>query len=174
MENRKIIKVFPKNAFPPSFLLLRVKTLVKHPAFGALTLVGNGTILCGATALYFLEAQVNKHIYSFLDALWWAVATVTTVGYGEVSPVTTLGKILGILMMIFGTAIFCSFTGLFASVLLKPDFDVVEEEVEAMERSVQRLESEVVHDEHTLNKIAQDLETALATIRQLKKDVKSK
>lgn len=158
-----------KKAVSLSLLFVRLKSLIRHPAFGVLTILGNGTILGGALALYLLEKPMNVHLTSFLDALWWAVATVTTVGHAEVMPVTPPGKILGILMMIFGTALFCSFTGLFASILLAPDIEGVEKEVQEVERSVRRLEVEFNTDEQTLSRISQDLETALAAIHKLRK-----
>lgn len=154
-------------------LFARFKSLIRHPAFGVLTVLGNGTILAGASILYIFEKPANPHLTSFLDALWWAVSTVTTVGHGELNPVTTPGKILGIVMMIFGTALFCSFTGLFASVLLEPEIAGMEQDVQKMERSVRKLQVEFSADEQALNKITQDLQTALITINKLKKNSKT-
>jgi voltage-gated potassium channel Kch len=156
-----------RSLLPAALLAKRLKTLLKHPLFGALTLLGNGTIVLGASTLYYLEKNHNDHLHSFLDALWWAVATVTTVGYGEVSPQTAAGKWLGIAMMIFGTALFCSFTALFASILLRPEIEGVEAELKEVESSVSRLRSEVSSDEEELARIAGHLETTLESLRQL-------
>lgn len=118
------------------FVQERAKTLLRHPLFIFLTVVGNGFMLLGATALYWLERDLNPNLNSFLDALWWSVQTVTTVGYGDISPRTAWGKIAGIGLMIFGTALFSAFTALFATVLLTPEIDEVEAEVRELERSV--------------------------------------
>ena len=59
-------------------------------------------IIIGATAIYIVEMQVDSQINSPLDAVWWTVATITTVGYGDVVPETTLGRIIGIVYMLFG------------------------------------------------------------------------
>ncbi len=110
---------------------------MSHPLFWVLSLLGNGAILGGALFLYFLESAVNPRMQSFLDALWWSVATVTTVGYGDVLPTTAVGKVGGMALMIAGTAIFGSFTALVAAVLLQPDLEEVEDEVRDLERTIE-------------------------------------
>ena len=59
-------------------------------------------IIIGATAIYIVEMRVDSQINSPLDAVWWTVATITTVGYGDVVPETTLGRMIGIVYMFFG------------------------------------------------------------------------
>lgn len=93
-------------------------------------------MVVGAGVFYALEAPSNVNVRSFLDALWWAVTTVTTVGYGDIIPQTAAGKILGILLMIAGTAIFAGFTGLFASALIAPEVD---EEIRSLRDSLGRI-----------------------------------
>ena len=53
--------------------------------------------------MYNLESRAeNTQMKTLLDALWWCIATVTTVGYGDVVPVTSLGRIMAIIYMFFG------------------------------------------------------------------------
>lgn len=54
--------------------------------FHYVLLIACGTMILGAVAMFVLEADENKSIRHFGDALWWAVATVTTVGYGDIFP----------------------------------------------------------------------------------------
>lgn len=122
------------------FVRSRAIALLRHPLFHFLTLVGNGFVVLGATALYWLEKGTNPRLETIIDALWWAVATVTTVGYGDVFPVTPPGKIMGMFLMLFGTALFSSFTALFASILLEPELEEVEDEVRDLEAAVHRSE----------------------------------
>jgi len=53
-----------------------------------------------------------------MDALWWSFATATTTGYGDITPVTDTGKILSIILMLVGLALFSMYTALFAEAIL--------------------------------------------------------
>ena len=74
-------------------------------------------LLVGVTALYGAEAKVNSSINNFWDALWWGVVTMTTVGYGDIFPVTQLGRIIGVLVMILGIGTLAGVIGVFASAI---------------------------------------------------------
>ena len=63
-------------------------------------------VLFSSTVIYFLERHVQPDVFgSVPSAAWWAIATLTTVGYGDVTPVTHLGRVFGGFVMIFGTLI---------------------------------------------------------------------
>ena len=57
----------------------------------------------------------KRTIDSFSDGLWWAVQTATTVGYGDVTPVTDLGRFLGIIMQIMGAVMFGTLIAMISS-----------------------------------------------------------
>lgn len=60
--------------------------------------------------IYFIESpHEDAQITNLIDAFWWASATVTTVGYGDVVPVTEPGRILGIVLMFVGISIIGAF-----------------------------------------------------------------
>ena len=67
-------------------------------------LVASGiAIFIGTILMYNLESGAeNSRMKTLLDALWWCIATVTTVGYGDVVPVTDLGRVVAIVYMFFG------------------------------------------------------------------------
>lgn len=96
----------------------QIFVLMKNPYFILLTFVGNTSICIASFLFYYLEKDVNSKISSLLDALWWGFATATTTGYGDITPVTQAGKILGICLMLSGTALFAMFTALFAEIIL--------------------------------------------------------
>ena len=74
-----------------------------------------------AVVLSFLVLKVEKNsgsIKSVFDAFWWMIATISTVGYGDIVPKTIAGRVLGIAIIIIGTSIFSLITGSVASYLV--------------------------------------------------------
>lgn len=73
-------------------------------------------ILFGATALYQLEGAIQPDAFGSIPrALWWAVITLTTVGYGDVSPVTAEGKMVAGAVALAGIALVALPTGILAA-----------------------------------------------------------
>jgi len=65
-----------------------------------------GIIILGTVIMYSVESKVpNSQIKTPLDALWWCLSTVTTVGYGDIVPITNLGRIVAMIYMGFGITI---------------------------------------------------------------------
>jgi len=64
------------------------------------------------------RASDSANIQTASDAIWWAYVTITTVGYGDRFPVTTQGRLVGILVLTTGVAVFATFAGLISSKLL--------------------------------------------------------
>jgi voltage-gated potassium channel len=63
-------------------------------------------VVAGTFIMYEIErGAANSKMTTFLDALWWCVATVTTVGYGDVVPVTSIGRMVALVYMFFGIAL---------------------------------------------------------------------
>ncbi|KQC14427.1 MAG: potassium channel protein [Desulfuromonas sp. SDB] len=73
-------------------------------------------LFLSSSVMYFVEntAQPDK-FSSILDSMWWGMSTLTTVGYGDVYPVTPLGKFLGMIISILGIGVFALPTGILAS-----------------------------------------------------------
>jgi voltage-gated potassium channel len=64
------------------------------------------TVTAGAFTMYVVEHNApNSNITNLGDAFWWAVVTVTTVGYGDVYPITFEGRVIASVMMVIGIAI---------------------------------------------------------------------
>lgn len=78
--------------------------------------VGAGLLLFSATALYWAEGEAQPEAFGSIPrALWWAVATLTTVGYGDVTPITVLGKALASLVALGGIGLVAMPAGIMAS-----------------------------------------------------------
>jgi voltage-gated potassium channel len=67
-------------------------------------------MLWSSAGFYFLEKGKNPVIQSFSDALWWAIVTTTTVGYGDIAPVTNAGRMIAVVLIVSGVALIGMFT----------------------------------------------------------------
>ena len=85
---------------------------------GLMTLV---MIAVGAVGIFVVERGENKSITSIGDALWWSIVTVTTVGYGDVSPVTAEGRLIAVALMILGIGFIGVFTATITSFFVGVD-----------------------------------------------------
>ena len=104
-----------------------------------------GVIVVGSFVIFSVESQhPNSQINSMLDAVWWTVATVTTVGYGDIVPVTDTGKIVAIFFMFFGIGTL----GIFLSVL----------GTQFYQRSFEKEEKEISHAQKLILDRMDDLE----------------
>jgi len=64
-------------------------------------------LLFASTGIYFLEREAQPHAFSSIpSSAWWALSTLTTVGYGDIVPVTPWGKVLGGVVMVLGVCMF--------------------------------------------------------------------
>jgi voltage-gated potassium channel len=79
-------------------------------------------------------------ILTAADAVWWAYATISTVGYGDRVPVTTEGRLIAALLMTVGVGLFGTFTGYVAKTFLQPAESVDASIIRALELRIERLE----------------------------------
>jgi len=87
-------------------------------AFG----VAGLTLITSAVAFTIAEdVGDGRRIHSFFDALWWSAATITTVGYGDVYPVTTAGRIIAVFTMVVGISTLAVVTARIAKFLISTD-----------------------------------------------------
>ena len=125
---------------------------------GAVALVAVGVVFVGAAVGYRAEHATNPGFKTFGDALWWAIVTLTTVGYGDIVPKTTAGRVDGVMIMIAGVSVLgllagsmASFFGLgsktatpaTSSAPTLPPSDPVATEIAALRSQVARLADEV-------------------------------
>ena len=83
-------------------------------------------VLC-SMALYAAENGANEAIASPLDAMWWGITTMTTVGYGDVVPKTPEGRLAATILMVLGIGLFSAVTATVTSFLLEHDRDPLDE-----------------------------------------------
>ena len=107
-------------------MLWRVLTRERQPVLGVF-LIFVLILLVAAVLAYLAERHVQpEHFGSLSMALWWAVTTLTTTGYGDVVPMTPFGRLLGGFVMICGITVFGLLAGIlatgFSSELRRRDF----------------------------------------------------
>jgi voltage-gated potassium channel len=76
------------------------------------------TVVLGGSTLTLVERDLNPTVDSLGDGIWWALVTVTTVGFGDIIPVTTLGRMIGGVLMIAGLLNLALFAGIVGNTLV--------------------------------------------------------
>ncbi len=107
-------------------------------------------VYISAVALYFVEGVGGQQQESFASiprALWWAIATLTTVGYGDVYPVTPLGRIFASVIALAGIGVVALPAGVFASAFSD---ELREREIRKLKERVEEVETENVELEAEL------------------------
>jgi voltage-gated potassium channel len=91
----------------------------KHAARFALAFAGL-TWITAAVGFALAEGIGEHHrVHSFFDAIWWSASTITTVGYGDIAPVTVAGKLIGMATMVIGVGAFAVVTAKVAEFLVR-------------------------------------------------------
>ncbi len=116
-------------------------------------------VTAGSTAILTAEGGLpESNIQSAGDAIWWSVVTVSTVGYGDYYPVTTLGKIIAAMMIVSGVSLFGAISGFMASIMVKPKSNQVN-----FSDNPQLIEE--------LNEQSQQQEELITLVKELKQEV---
>lgn len=91
---------------------------------GVSLLISLGLIFFGAVLIYFIEGPHQPEIFGSIPrALWWSMATLTTVGYGDVYPITAMGKGVASFIAIIGIGAVALPAGIIASAFMNVDED---------------------------------------------------
>lgn len=107
---------------------LRVETILRHHSLFRVLIAAAGTLFLGAwLVLLFEEKAKGSNIHSYPDALWWAIVTVTTVGYGDRYPVSAGGRAVAVVLMLVGIGLIGVLTATVASVFVKEHTDANKE-----------------------------------------------
>ncbi|NQY14944.1 MAG: ion transporter [Henriciella sp.] len=120
-------------------------------------------VYVSAVALYFVEGVGGQQQESFASiprALWWAIATLTTVGYGDVYPVTGLGRIFASVIALAGIGVVALPAGVFASAFSD---ELREREIKKLKERVEEVETENEELEAENEELEAELETEIDT-----------
>jgi voltage-gated potassium channel len=112
----RIFRVLKLNRYSDALRTLGRIVDKKKAELGITLMTGFLVLLIGSSLMYFVENPAQPEKFSSIPAsLWWGVATLTTVGYGDIYPVTSLGQILGSIIAVVGIGLFALPAGIIAS-----------------------------------------------------------
>lgn len=98
-------------------------------------------IFASSTAILRFETLPDSNIKTAEDAVWWAFATITTVGYGDRFPVSTEGRVVAGILMTAGVGLFGVFAAALAAWFLEPEEQASETELTAIRREVEAMKA---------------------------------
>jgi len=138
----RIFRIAKLGRYLPAFLSLRNVIIRKKEelllSFSVLAML----LIVAASLMFYAENEAQPEVFSSIPAtMWWAVATLTTVGYGDVYPVTAIGRVLASAAAILGIGLFALPAGILASGL--------QEELEALKERRRLLKPETETTDET-------------------------
>lgn len=112
----RLLRVFKLTRYSSAMGLLLDVLREEARAFGAALFILAIILIMASSGIYLLEHKIQPDAFgSIPHAMWWAVATLTTVGYGDVTPITPMGKFFGACIMVVGIGMVALPAGLLAS-----------------------------------------------------------
>lgn len=112
----RLLRLLKLVRYSPALSSLSRVLYLERRALSAAFLIMIGILFVSATLAHLVEQEAQPDAFGSIPAaLWWALATLTTVGYGDVVPVTNAGQILGSVVMVVGFAFYAVPIGIIAS-----------------------------------------------------------
>ncbi len=121
-------------------------------------------VFIGSVMIFTIESgHPDSEINSMLDAVWWTVSTVTTVGYGDLELVTDFGKIMAIIYMFFGITFLSIFVAVLGTRVYKRRFEIEDKEFSFAQKQILQKIKDLEKNQINLEKNIKD---ALDNLKQ--------
>lgn len=104
-------------------------------------LVAFMVVTFSSVAILHFESGPDANIQTADDAVWWATATITTVGYGDRYPTTDEGRLVAVILMCAGVGLFGTFSGFLASWFVGEEEDETHRELKLLREEISSLRS---------------------------------
>ncbi len=118
------------------------RTTIRHRTFSFIGLASVLVIGLSALLIYGAERGGDGPIQTIADALWWAMATITTVGYGDVYPKTMLGRAVAVFLMLAGISLFSLLTARIAAFFVQTEEGQADPRLEELLQRMRQLEQQ--------------------------------
>jgi voltage-gated potassium channel len=125
--------------------------------------------ICAVFVLQVESRSDNPNIVTGEDAIWWAFVTVTTVGFGDRYPTTTLGRIFGIVLMSLGVGIFGVLTSFLAHFFLSGETEIEDSDQDEEVTEIVALRSEISQLRNESAQMQEQLQKLVAMLQDGKK-----
>lgn len=143
---RTVIKIGP-----------RFLKLSKETGLGYGIIIVTSVFFLGAVFFFFVEHGVNPHVQTFEDSLWYMITTMTTTGYGDIVPVTGVGRIIGTITMLTGVGFASYATASIASLIFQKLKEEREEDVEKLRKLSKNFHSERKADDKEIKGLLKEI-----------------
>ncbi|MGH7004598.1 MAG: ion transporter, partial [Alphaproteobacteria bacterium] len=116
----RILRVFKLMRYSPAMAMLGRVIYNERRGMAGAFVIFLVLLTLSATVAYYVEREAQPKAFgSIPDAMWWAMAALTTVGYGDVTPVTPFGRIIAGLVALLGIAVIALPVGIVASAFVE-------------------------------------------------------
>jgi voltage-gated potassium channel len=133
--------------------------LFEHRAQSTLAVVSMMSavlVIFSSVVILHVESLPNSNIKTPEDALWWAISTITTVGYGDKYPITDAGRLVAVLLMISGVGLFATFTAFISAFFMESAHKKTGDDVNDLTVEVKQLRLEIAALRSALPSIVPD------------------
>jgi len=169
----RLFRLFKMGRYSKAVLILKKVLKDKKEELILVVFIVFILLIIFSSLMYFIEKEAQPEAFSSIpEAMWWGIITLTTVGYGDVYPITPLGKILGALIAFLGIGMFALPAGILGSGLV--------EAIQKKEKCDEKLIEESSENEPTkysnvnkkIKKLEEKLKGAVEELELLKKMLK--
>jgi voltage-gated potassium channel len=112
----RLFRIFKLSRYSAAFAMIKEVIRRKKEELALSAFMIFLALMVASSLMYFIEHEAQPEEFSSIPAaMWWGIVTLATIGYGDVYPITPLGKFFGAITALFGIAMFALPAGIFAS-----------------------------------------------------------
>ena len=114
----RLLRLLKLTRYSAALQMLGAAVCGQRRALGAALVIIVTSLVFATSVIYLLEKDVQPEAFASIpQAMWWGLATLTTVGYGDVTPISVAGKVFGGFIMVLGIGMFALPAGILATAL---------------------------------------------------------